>query len=230
MTSQVRAGGRRPLTVAAALALATGVVAGCSPAATPPAPSTATVGSTTQPGTPVATPSPTAAPRAPAVPVTDASRPLPATPVVPPVRLEVPTVGVDMPVDPEGVADDGSMALPPDANRAGWYRYGPGPLSAAGTTLVAAHVDSRLSGVGPFARLRRVGVGDPVTVTASGGTRLAYTVVDVTRVPKDTAPVGAWFDRDGAPRLVLVTCGGAWLADIGHYADNVVVTAEPTRG
>jgi len=129
-----------------------------------------------------------------------------------------------------GVADDGTMALPPDANRAGWYRFGPGPLSGTGTTLVAAHVDSRLSGVGPFAELRHVAPGDPVEVTTSDGARVSYTVVDVARVPKGSAPVDAWFDRDGARRLVLVTCGGAWLADIGHYADNVVVTAEPTRG
>ena len=39
-----------------------------------------------------------------------------------------------------------------------------------------------------------------------------------------------WFDRTGAPRLVLVTCGGAFRRDIGHYTDNVVVTAEPLGG
>ena len=36
------------------------------------------------------------------------------------------------------------------------------------------------------------------------------------------------FDRDGPPRLVVLTCGGAYDARNG-YRDNVVVIAEPDR-
>ena len=162
--------------------------------------------------------------------VRDATVP-PAPRTVPaPVRLEVPTVDLAMPVDPVGVDDAGAMALPPDAGRAGWFRFGPAPGSAAGTTVIAAHVDSRRSGIGPFAQLRRVRPGDPVEVVTDDGARHAYVVADVVKVPKEEAPLDAWFDRGGEPRLVLVTCGGAWRADIGHYADNVVVTAEPVGG
>jgi hypothetical protein len=57
-----------------------------------------------------------------------------------------------------------------------------------------------------------------------------YRVSEVVAVPKDTAPVGEWFDREGSRRLVLVTCGGEFREDIGHYADNVVVTADPVEG
>ena len=179
---------------------------------------------------PAATPRPTAV--VPDVPVHDADLaaqvPVAATP--PPVRLVVPDVGIDMAVDPVGVQDDGQMQIPEDADRAGWYEFGPAPADAAGATVLAAHVDSRLTGIGPFARLREVGVGATLTVTTADGGEHGYRVVGVEKVPKDGAPVDQWFDRSGAPRLVLVTCGGTFRRDIGHYTDNVVVTAEPLGG
>ncbi|WP_449386101.1 class F sortase [Cellulomonas soli] len=144
-----------------------------------------------------------------------------------PTRVQVPDVGVDMPVDAVGVQDDGSLQIPADADRAGWYRFGAAPDSPAGSTVLAAHVDSALTGIGPFARLREVGVGAAVQVTTSDGRTRAYRVVNIEQTAKDGAPVAQWFARDGQPRLVLITCGGAFRRDIGHYTDNVVVTAEP---
>ncbi|WP_315097055.1 class F sortase [uncultured Cellulomonas sp.] len=181
---------------------------------------------------PTTTPRPTpTAPAGPQVPVVDAA--LGAAPVVatpPPVRLAVPDVGIDMAVDPVGVQDDGAMEIPQDADRAGWYRFGPAPADPAGATVVAAHVDSVQTGIGQFAKLLEVAVGAGVTVTTADGVVREYRVVSVEKVPKDGAPVDQWFDRSGAPRLVLVTCGGTFRRDIGHYTDNVVVTAEPIGG
>ncbi|RHA38407.1 class F sortase [Cellulomonas rhizosphaerae] len=203
-------------------ALLVGLLTACSPStAQEPAP----VVSSAPPGP---TPVPTVA-AVPEVPVQDATAPA-ADPTAPPVRLAVPSVDIDMTVIPVGVADDGSMELPPDATEVGWYRFGPAPGADEGNALLAAHVDSRLSGIGPFAQLRDVSVGARVVVTTDDGTQLRYRVASVEKIPKDQAPLDAWFGRDGAPRLVLVTCGGAWNAKIGHYADNVVVTADPIGG
>ncbi len=194
----------------------------------------ATTALTTGVATAVATPTPAAtAPSAgvPAVPLRDASLgATPQPPVVPPVRVQVPDLGIDMPVEPAGVAPAGDMALPDTAEVAAWYEFGPAPAAPEGSTLVAAHVDSATTGVGPFARLRDVAAGAAVVVTTADGTTYGYRVQDVVRVPKDTAPVGEWFDRTGTPRLVLVTCGGAFDRRVGHYADNVVVTALSSGG
>ena len=169
------------------------------------------------------------APAGPQVPVQDAALgaqpPAPAVPA--PTRLSVPDLGIDMPVDAVGVEDDGSMEIPEDAGRAGWYRFGPAPATPEGATVVAAHVDSWSTGIGPFSRLRDVRPGARVEVTTADGTVHAYVVREVAQIPKQDAPVEQWFDRTGAPRLVLVTCGGAFDREVGHYADNVAVTAEP---
>ena len=147
--------------------------------------------------------------------------------VVPrPLRVTVPAVGLDLPVRPVGVAEDGQMWLPRDLGVVGWYRYGPAP-GAPGSAVLAGHVDSWKDGVGPLARLREVEVGDAVVVRTAKGTVL-HTVTAVEQYPKQALPDSV-FQRNGPARLRLITCGGEFDEEAGSYRDNLVVTAEPRR-
>jgi sortase (surface protein transpeptidase) len=141
-------------------------------------------------------------------------------------RLEVAALGIDVRVVPTGVDDSGQMELPVSSDVAGWYRYGPAPGSYAGATVVAAHVDDE-DKVGPFARLPGVAEGTEVRVRTADGASHNYTVTTVQEQPKTEVALDAVFDRSGSPRLVLVTCGGAWDAAADSYTDNIVVTATP---
>ena len=51
-------------------------------------------------------------------------------------------------------------------------------------------------------------------------------MVSVHTMRKESLPADVYSLR-GRPRLVLVTCGGPFDSAIGHYRDNVVVTAVP---
>lgn len=147
-----------------------------------------------------------------------------------PVRLVLPAIDVDVPVDPVGVQPDGQMEIPPLAERAGWYRYGASPKDAKGTSVIAAHVDSVASaGLGPFARLRELWVGAEIAVVLADGTTAPFVVEEVRQVPKTEVPWSEVFVRDGEPRLVLITCGGSWQPSVRHYSDNVIVLASPVR-
>lgn len=165
----------------------------------------------------------------PDVPVRDSSvGAQPVADVVAPVDLSLPTLGVDLPVDPVGVDDDGQMEIPPLAERAGWYRFGPAPGSPEGSAVIAAHVDSVASaGLGPFARLRDLEPGDPAVVDLADGSTVTYTVREVTSSPKTDVTWPDVFVRDGAPQLVLITCGGTWQPKVRHYSDNVIVYLSP---
>jgi LPXTG-site transpeptidase (sortase) family protein len=146
---------------------------------------------------------------------------------VPPVRVQVSAVGVDVTVAPVGVEADGSMQLPQDVAVAGWYQFGSDPGSTTGTTVVAAHVDSVEYGLGPFSQLRNLAAGAIITVTSADGSTLDYTVESVQNILKTELPIGQLFDRDGAPRLTLITCGGQFDFAASNYSDNVVVIAVP---
>jgi len=162
-----------------------------------------------------------------AVPLRDAALPAEVPVVVAPVRVAVPALGIDQAVQPEGVDPTGAMALPADPAVAGWWRFGSTPSSAAGSTVLAAHVDAVGFGIGPFAHLVDVPVGTQVTVTSEDGTTTRYAVATVDLLAKTGVPWASVFDHDGPRRLVLVTCGGTFDTTTHHYRSNLVVTATP---
>lgn len=231
-----RATRRQGLVTARALALAVAITAGLLATAacggTAPIEQVAAPSPTSTPAPATAPPpaEPPAAPTVPPVAVQSATLgPATGPTVVPPVRLTAAAQRIDLPIDPVGVAADGQMQIPPRADRGGWYQFGAAPGDATGTAVITAHVDSIATGsLGPFAHLKDLVVGDTVEVTLADQSVHRYAVSSVARVAKPEVPWNDIFTRDGAPRLVLVTCGGQWQRDVGHYSDNVVVIAEPT--
>ena len=173
---------------------------------------------------PSATPAPTS--EAPAVGTHSAAL-APVREPVPPTRVQVADAAIDVSVVPVGVQADGYMELPPDVAVAGWYRFGSDPGSDSGTTVISAHVDSLEYGLGPFSQLKTLGAGAPITVTSADGSTTTYVVESVQSILKSQLPLDQVFDREGAPRLVLITCGGQFDSEQLHYSDNVVVVAEP---
>lgn len=159
------------------------------------------------------------------VPVTPATPPPVQAPSAAPQQLASADLGIDMPVVPVGVQDDGSMEIPVDPAVAGWYRYGPAPADADGTTVLAAHVDSRVYGIGPLSVLRDAQPGQTLQVTDADGAVTAYTVESVTYIPRAELPVDQLFDRDGPRSLVVITCGGEFDEQSRTYSDNVVLVA-----
>jgi sortase (surface protein transpeptidase) len=170
-------------------------------------------------------PAPSAPPDGvPSVPTRDAA-PTVAPEQPAPVALTVPALGIEAPVDPVGVRDDGQMAIPDDVGRVGWYRFGPAP-GGEGSAVLAGHVDDREQGLGELAPLREVEVGAEVLVTDTAGGTTRWRVVSRQQVDKQALPVDRLFAREGPPRLALVTCGGEFLPEQGRYESNVVVVAE----
>lgn len=221
--------GRRRRTLGAVVAiLALGLLAGCgTDASDGDAP--ARLAATGAAPAPQAEPDADAA-AVPDVPVAAATLP-PVEPVVPPTGLTIDALGISLPVESVGVQVDGQMEIPPAAEIAGWYKFGAAPGDAEGTVVIAAHVDSVASaGLGPFAKLGDLAVGDAVRVTKADGGTVTYAVTGRSNVAKPEVPWGQVFTRDGGHRLVLVTCGGVWHEDRRSYSDNVIVTAEPIEG
>lgn len=173
--------------------------------------------------TPVATPAPATSATVAATSARAAE--LPPAAVAAPVHLRVPTLGIDAEVEPVGAEADGEMEVPGDVATVGWYRPGTAPDDDQGTVVLAGHVDSRAAGPGAFFALERSQPGDEVVVTLSDGRERRYEIVGRRRHPKAALPVTEIFTRAGAPRLALITCGGAF--DSRRYADNVVVYAVP---
>lgn len=147
--------------------------------------------------------------------------------VVPPVSVAIPTLGATARVVPTGVMPDGAAEIPEDVDLVGWYRFGPGPTSAEGSTVLIGHRDGRGQGRGVLYDLARVDPGDRVVVTVRGGERVAYRIVSREVFDKEVVPLEELFSRNGPARLTLITCGGDYDRERGGYQSNVVVTAVP---
>jgi LPXTG-site transpeptidase (sortase) family protein len=142
-----------------------------------------------------------------------------------PIAIQIPSIGVDASVVEVGLEDDGSMELPPAAE-AGWFRPGPKVGAAAGSAVIAGHVDYRKK-PGVFIELRDLKLGDPVLVTDDNGDVHRFAVVERYQIEKELLPIGELFRRDGAATLTLITCGGSFAQRERHYSDNIVIRAAP---
>lgn len=144
-----------------------------------------------------------------------------------PVRLQIPSAGIDAAVAPIGVDDQGDLAVPEQVQQIGWYRFGAAPGAASGSVVMSGHIDSAQQGLGAFARLGDLRAGDPVVVSDAAGHLLRYRVVGREAFSKKTAPLADLFSTKGSARLTLITCGGAFDSAARSYLDNIVVTAVP---
>ena len=133
--------------------------------------------------------------------------------------------GIDLPVLPVGVADDGLMALPDTVYAVGWYEFGARPADRAGTTVLAGHVDTKAEGLGPLAGCAPSTRGRDHGDRGDGRSR-RYRVTNVARSTRRGSGCTQIFARDGAETLVLITCGGPFDRPTG-YRDNVIVIATP---
>jgi hypothetical protein len=141
----------------------------------------------------------------------------------PPVRLQVPDIGVDTSLQPLGLLADGSLQAPSQWQQAGWYAQGVTPGNT-GPAVIAGHVDS-VSGPAVFFRLRELARGARVVVQRRDRRTLTFVVDSVVSYPKASFPASAVYGPTPLPELRLVTCTGDFDRDKRSYVDNLVVSA-----
>ena len=160
-------------------------------------------------------------------PAAEAFRSVRSYPAVPPpVRLRIPAVSVDTPLQRLGRAPDGTVEVPTNFAVAGWFADGPRP-GQAGPAVLLGHVDSA-SGPGVFLRLPELAPGAEVWVGRADGSSIDFRVTAVQRVPKANFPTERVYGPTLDPSLRLVTCAGSFDRARRSYRDNVIVYAEPT--
>ncbi len=146
----------------------------------------------------------------------------------PPVRLRIPAAGVDSPLQPLGVAPDGTIEVPTDFAVAGWFAGGPRP-GQAGPAVILGHVDST-RGPAVFYRLRGLTPGADVTVLRADGSTVVFRVTGLARVPKTEFPTAQVYGASLEPTLRLITCGGRFDRAVRSYEDNIIVYADLADG
>jgi sortase (surface protein transpeptidase) len=138
-----------------------------------------------------------------------------------PVSLRIPALGVAVAVSTLGLNPDGTVEVPTDFQKPGWYRLGPSP-GQMGSAVILGHVDS-YQGPAVFFRLQSLAAGDPVEVTLADGVVADFVVTSVAMYPKDQFPSQQVYGSHGNRALQLVTCGGTFDTRTRSYLSNIVV-------
>ncbi|MFA7766808.1 class F sortase [Streptomyces sp. NRRL S-448] len=177
-------------------------------------------------GAPAAAPAPdphvTPASAAPAEAPAATAAPMPASP---PVRVRIPSAGVDAsPVLGLGLAADGAVEVPSvaDADKIGWYTKGVTP-GQTGPAVLIGHFDTA-RGPAVLKDVSRVRTGEEITVSRADGTTAVFRVRELEQVGKDEFPTAKVYGDTARPELRVITCGGE-LTD-GHRPDNIILYAD----
>jgi hypothetical protein len=142
-----------------------------------------------------------------------------------PVRIAIPAIKVDAPVSRVGLAEDGTIAVPPVErhNEAGWFDQGPTP-GQFGPAIIVGHADTR-TGPSIFHEVTKLRPGARVEVTRRDRSVAVFEVNSVERFNKSRLPADRVYGDFSRPGLRLITCGGEWKGGSIGYADNIVVFA-----
>ncbi|MCU1657212.1 MAG: hypothetical protein JWO57_1868 [Pseudonocardiales bacterium] len=193
-----------------------------SPAAMPPPGAATPMATTTQSGRGLGALPPL--PHGPTGPAHAAPR-APAQSALP-VRLTIPAIGVDTPLEHLGLLPDHTLRPPARWDEAGWYADGVRP-GDPGPAVIAGHVDS-VSGPAVFYRLRELRPGAVALVVEQSGVTLRFVIDTVAAYPKNRFPTARVYGPSPLPELSLVTCTGDFDWNAHSYLDNLVVTAHVT--
>lgn len=143
--------------------------------------------------------------------------------VAAPATLRIAALGLEEDLVDLGLAEDGSMEVPADPARAGWFTGGGRP-GGFGPTILAGHVDSD-TGPAVFFPLTQLRPGDLVEVERADGVSVVYEVTEVADYAKGDFPTAQVFGATREDTLRLITCTGPWDSLAQSYEDNHVVYA-----
>lgn len=169
----------------------------------------------TVPGaTPPATYSPNSAP------VTSALV-APNTGIAQPDLLEIPKLAISTHLVGLGLTDDLEHEVPPadKPEVAGWYEGSVKP-GDNGPAIILGHINGGGKD-GVFVDLPKLVPGDSIIVDG-----VEFLVTKASWHPKNAFPADEVYSKTPVPTLRLITCGGEFDKNTGHYKDNLIVFAE----
>ncbi len=155
---------------------------------------------------------------------------LKGAPIVPPpvlylapiVRLRIPRIGVDAPVQVKNIKN-GQMENPDGAANVAWYDFTAKPGLGAGNAVFSGHVDYVNVGKAVFWDLKKLVNGDIVEVVLQDGVIVSYTVSASQSYDVATIPMDQVLNSTSTESVTLITCGGQFSA--GSYNERLVLRA-----
>lgn len=148
-------------------------------------------------------------------------------PVMGPMEISIPSLGINASLVDVGLEQGTDKMQIPSPENVGHYTPAAPIGAAAGSTLLAGHVNKGLA-PGALWNLSKAQKGAHIYVTDAAGKQFTYKIVTARTIVRQPLPDDT-YAIDGAPQLVVVTCAGTPGPDgkVLNYNENTIITAVP---
>ena len=139
-----------------------------------------------------------------------------------PMRLTIPTIGVDAPIEHVGLTADGEMGTPKDPYNAAWYKSGPSP-GEDGSSVIDGHYGLVNGKPAAFDNLYKLRKGDKIYVQDEKGITVGFVVRALQTYSREDDAKDVFVSSDRKAHLNLITCAGTWDKASRNYTGRIVV-------
>jgi LPXTG-site transpeptidase (sortase) family protein len=167
------------------------------------------------------------------VPASSAYSSLPVPGGVPqglPVRLQIPSIGVDSFIEDAYITPQGNMEVPSGTVDVAWFALGPHP-GQIGSAVIGGHFGIKNGVPFVFYNLSKLKIGDDIYIIDDEGNTITFQVSSTALFAANADATTVFTSNDGLAHLNLITCEGTWNEIAGEYPDRTVVfTKEISSG
>lgn len=142
-----------------------------------------------------------------------------------PVRLKIPKINIDAPVESVGLAPDGAMDVPSGPWSTAWFNLGP-RLGEKGSAVIDGHSGWKNNLPAVFDNLYKLDKGDKIYIEDESDETFVFVVRELRMYGKDDETRDVFISNDGKSHLNLITCSGAWDSIEQSSSDRLVVFAD----
>ncbi|MDP3988771.1 MAG: sortase [bacterium] len=126
-----------------------------------------------------------------------------------PVRLKIPTIGVDSAIEDALITPDGRMDVPYGSVNVAWFSLGPKP-GHKGSAVIGGHFGISNGVKFVFYDLDKLTVGDRIYILDDDDNTLAFQVRRIELFERNADATAVFTSNDGLAHLNLITCEGIW--------------------
>lgn len=139
-----------------------------------------------------------------------------------PVRLKIPSMEIDVPLEYVGVTASGAMDIPKSTDKVGWFELGTRP-GEIGTAVMAGHYGLYAGKPSVFDNLHNLVKGDKITIKDDKGSDIVFVVRETQSFDPQADATIVFSSDDEKSHLNLITCEGDWNKDDKSFSKRLVV-------
>ena len=139
-----------------------------------------------------------------------------------PLRLKIPQINVDAPMEHLGIAEDGTMDVPKGPLEVAWFNLGPRP-GEVGSAVMAGHSGYKDRREAVFDNLYKLKKGDKIYVEDANRVMMTFVVREIRSYSPKADAREVFTSSDGLKHLNLITCTGIWNEQAQTRSERLVV-------